>query len=222
MSYKKILNLINDGYEKLLLAKNDPKIMFIAISRGDIKFVKECLNTMDINACNGENQNLLQYAIKQREFFSPEFIYYLIEKGININQADKQDNTALIQCLIELRDYPIDKEELKKITSLLVEKTELSYLTHHVCLFGNVPTTACVFRQDWLLPQLFDKGVKLEDINFNYSHLKNENKEKEITQLYELHTIKKEKSYLETIMNQRNQNASPSSDIEEKHKIHKI
>ena len=65
------------------------------------------------------------------------------------------------------------------------------------------------------------KKQNLEQKVFLY-HLKNENKEKEITQLYELHTIKKEKSYLETIMNQRNQNASSSSDIEEKHKIHKI
>lgn len=210
MPYKKIKALINQTYESLLMYKEDPKIMFILVDRGDLEGLKSCLIKMDINALGSDDNNLLIHAIKTRENFNPNIIHYLIAQHINVEHTNRQSTTALLECIYQLKDYPIDKEFFIEITKTLIQKSSEKHLKNHLSLFGNTATTACVKEQPWMLPFLFEKGITFDDINFNYSNLKG--MENDIQKMYDEYKIKDEQKHLEKVL----------THVKDTHKSHKI
>jgi hypothetical protein len=210
MPYKKILNLIQNSYEMILEKKDDPKILFLDIDKGNLELLKKHLVNIDINSLGSDENNLLIYAIKRRENFNPDIINYLIEKNINIEHANRQSNTALLECLSQLKDYPIDKPYFINLAKTLIEKSSTKHLTHHLGLFGNSITTACVSNQMDLLRDFYEKGLTPSDIDFNYSNFKD--KKDTICHEFDTYMIKEEKQFLDTQIQQ----------TIEKHKHHKI
>lgn len=211
MPYKKIINLIKNSYEILLEKTNDSKILFLDVERGNLEALKKHLKSMDINSVGSDENSLLIYAIRQREYFSPDIIHYLIEQGINIEHANRQSTTALLECVSQLKDYPIDKPYLMSLAQHLVEKSSQKNLSQHLGIFGNSITTACVKEQFWLLPHFYEKGLSPENIYFNYSNLTHQ--KDSIYQEYERYMVGEEKKYLESQMKETQK---------EIHKHHKI
>ncbi len=66
--------------------------LFQTVRDGNLEILKEQINQSNINVLNVNNMSLLQEALKNKK---DDIAFYLVEKGIHVNNQDSQGQTAL-------------------------------------------------------------------------------------------------------------------------------